>query len=240
MPSGAMESSAAARLLWNPYRPRWCGRKARGGKANRPGDPRETITVATPLPPDLPAPEDDGATDHLPGAKVPAVALTSTDGATVRLGQLGAGRTVLYVYPLTGRADVELPEDWDSIPGARGCTNQACNFRDHHVDLLAAGATAVYGLSTQASDYQAEVVERLRLRPSSTADPSSSRSPSPAGRRLRFGKPAVNGIGTKVLWEHSCSRVPCSRRTVAGTARTRSSTSSRRQGLSCSPGSPRR
>lgn len=166
-----MESSAAARLLWNPYRPRWCGRKARGWRANRPGDPRETTTVATPLPPDLPAPEDDGAADHLPGAKVPAVALTSTDGAIVRLDQLGAGRTVLYVYPLTGRADVELPEDWDTIPGARGCTNQACDFRDHHADLLAAGAAAVYALSAQASDYQAEVVERLRLPFAMLSDP---------------------------------------------------------------------
>ncbi len=81
----------------------------------------------------------------------------------MRLDQLGAGRTVLYLYPLTGRADIDLPEGWDSIPGARGCTNEACDFRDHHVDLLAAGATAVYGLSTQTSAYQAELVERLRL-----------------------------------------------------------------------------
>lgn len=129
------------------------------------------MTVATPLPPNLPAPEDDGATDHLPGVRAPAVALTSTDGATVHLDQLGAGRTVLYLYPLTGRADIELPADWDTIPGARGCTNQACDIRDHHAELLAAGAAAVYGLSAQASAYQAEVVERLRLPFAMLSDP---------------------------------------------------------------------
>lgn len=116
-----------------------------------------------PLPPGLPAPDDDGAADHVVGAQVPAVALASTAGATVRLDELGPGRTVVYVYPLTGRSDVDLPDDWDSIPGARGCTNEACDFRDHHADLLAAGAAAVYGLSTQTSAYQGELVERLRL-----------------------------------------------------------------------------
>ncbi len=127
--------------------------------------------MANPLPPDLPAPDDDGATDHLSGARTSAVVLESTDGATVRVDQLGPGRTVLYVYPLTGRADVDLPDNWDAIPGARGCTNEACDFRDHHAELLAAGATAVFGLSTQTSDYQTELVERLRLPFAVLSDP---------------------------------------------------------------------
>ena len=127
--------------------------------------------MTSPLPPDLPAPHDDGATDHLVGAQAPAVALESTDGSTVRLDRCGPGRTVLYVYPLTGRADVDLPQGWDAIPGARGCTNEACDFRDHHADLLAAGATAVFGLSTQTTDYQAELVERLRLPFAVLSDP---------------------------------------------------------------------
>ena len=147
--------------------------------------------MAAPLPRDLPVPDDDGATDHLLGVRAPGVALASTDGTTVRLDQLPPGRTVLYVYPLTGRADLDLPDGWDAIPGARGCTNEACDFRDHHADLLAAGAAAVYGLSTQTSGYQAELVERLRLpfavlspTPSSTLLPTSVCRPSPptAGR----------------------------------------------------------
>lgn len=70
---------------------------------------------------------------------------------------------MLYVYPLTGRPGVEQPAGWDMIPGARGCTAEACDFRDHHADLLSAGAGAVFGLSSQPGDYQQELVERLHL-----------------------------------------------------------------------------
>jgi peroxiredoxin len=79
------------------------------------------------------------------------------------LDKLGRGRTVLYLYPLTGRPDVDLPEGWDNIPGARGCTTEACDFRDHYQDLLEAGLSHVFGASSQDSNYQRELVERLRL-----------------------------------------------------------------------------
>ena len=115
------------------------------------------------LPDDLPAPVDDGAADHLPGTRMPAVGLVATDGEFVALDRLGPGRAVLYLYPLTGRPGAALPEGWNSIPGARGCTTEACDFRDHHADLVAAGAATVYGVSSQDSDYQRELVERLRL-----------------------------------------------------------------------------
>ena len=82
---------------------------------------------------------------------------------SVALDKLGAGRTVIYVYPLTGRPDVDLPDGWDTIPGARGCTSEACDFRDHHADLTAAGASQVLGLSSQDRGYQREVVDRLGL-----------------------------------------------------------------------------
>jgi peroxiredoxin len=117
----------------------------------------------TRTPANLPVPEDDGAADHLPGLAAPHVSLPSTSGETVELDDLGPGRTVLYVYPLTGRPDRDLPEGWDSIPGARGCTPEACDFRDHHEELLDAGATRVFGVSAQDTDYQREVVGRLRL-----------------------------------------------------------------------------
>src|SRR5437867_10131308 len=63
---------------------------------------------------------------------------------------------------MTGRPGTDLPDGWDSIPGARGCTPEACAFRDHHADLAAAGAD-VYGLSTQSTADQAEAAERLHL-----------------------------------------------------------------------------
>jgi peroxiredoxin len=115
------------------------------------------------LPADLPVPQDDGAADHLPGRAMPPVTLPSTSGEAVALDALGPGRTVLYVYPLTGRPGTDLPEGWDAIPGARGCTPEACDFRDHHDELRAAGAHRVFGVSAQDSDYQREVVARLRL-----------------------------------------------------------------------------
>ena len=112
----------------------------------------------------MPVPEDDGAADHLPGIDLPPIELPSTVGGTVALDRLGSGRarTVLYVYPMTGQPGVALPDGWDSIPGARGCTPEACAFRDHHADLAAAGAD-VYGLSTQSTADQAEAAERLHL-----------------------------------------------------------------------------
>lgn len=115
------------------------------------------------LPSDLPAPEDDGAADHLAGLEMPPITLSGTAGSRVALDDLGPGRTVLYIYPLSGRPGVDLPDGWDAIPGARGCTPEACGFRDHHADLRAAGAAAVFGLSSQSTDYQAELAERLDL-----------------------------------------------------------------------------
>lgn len=123
------------------------------------------------VPADLPVPEDDGAASHLPGLRMPHLDLPGTAGETIRLDALGPGRTVLYIYPLTARPGTDLPTGWDSIPGARGCTPEACGFRDHHHDLLAAGAARVFGLSSQDSDYQREAVERLHLPFQMLADP---------------------------------------------------------------------
>ncbi|MDD5297533.1 MAG: peroxiredoxin [Rhodocyclaceae bacterium] len=113
------------------------------------------------LPADLPVPEDDGAAAHLEGCRLPELALPATDGTTVELSSL-SGRWVIYVYPMTGKPGVPLPEGWDGIPGARGCTPQSCGFRDHHAELKALN-TGVYGLSSQTSDYQKEVHDRLHL-----------------------------------------------------------------------------
>jgi peroxiredoxin len=120
-------------------------------------------TTDFPLPDGLPVPVDDGAADHLPGATMAPVSLAATDGRTVDLAALGPGSTVVYAYPMTGRPGVALPDGWDEIPGARGCTPESCAFRDHFADLRAAGAEAVYGLSSQDTEYQREVAERLHL-----------------------------------------------------------------------------
>ena len=121
------------------------------------------------LPPDLPVPADDGATDHLPGRMLPQLTLESTRGP-VSLRQLSLERLVLYIYPRTGRPDTPSPAGWDDIPGARGCTPQSCAFRDHAAELEALGAT-VAGLSAQPLEEQAEFVERNHIPYPVIADP---------------------------------------------------------------------
>jgi peroxiredoxin len=110
----------------------------------------------------IPAPEDDGAAKHLVGMKLPSLSLPATNGEHVDLSRL-QGRSVIYAYPMTGRPDVPLPDGWDMIPGARGCTPQSCAFRDLASGLKAAGANQIFGLSTQNTKYQAEAAERLHL-----------------------------------------------------------------------------
>jgi peroxiredoxin len=110
----------------------------------------------------IPAPVDDGAMTHLAGKRLPAVALAATDGTVVCLNEMPE-RVVVYGYPMTGQPGVALPDGWDQVPGARGCTPQSCAFRDHHAELIAAGAAGTFGISTQESAYQREAVERLHL-----------------------------------------------------------------------------
>jgi peroxiredoxin len=111
---------------------------------------------------DLPVPQDDGGTRHLPGMALPDLALPATNGAPINLSTL-TGRVVVYVYPRTGVPGVDAPPGWDDIPGARGCTPQSCGFRDHFAELKTLGVTQVFGLSTQDTDYQREAAQRLHL-----------------------------------------------------------------------------
>jgi peroxiredoxin len=111
----------------------------------------------------IPAPVDDGGTAHLRGSKLPPVSLQATDDTMVTLSEL-PGRIVVFAYPRTGEpGKIALVDDWDMIPGARGCTPQTCAFRDLYAELKAAGASHVFGLSTQSNAYQAEMASRLHL-----------------------------------------------------------------------------
>jgi peroxiredoxin len=105
---------------------------------------------------------DDGRADHLvAGTPVPAIALPSTSGSMLDLSER-AGRTVVFCYPWTGRPGLPNPPHWDDIPGAHGSTPQAIGFRDLYGAFVERGV-AVYGLSTQETGYQRELVERLGL-----------------------------------------------------------------------------
>jgi peroxiredoxin len=114
------------------------------------------------LPANLPRPKDDGGARHLEGMAIPDLALPSTSNRQVNLSKIPAPRMVIYAYPMTGRPDRKLPVGWDDIPGARGCTPETCGFRDHHKDLATLHAE-VFGVSTQDTPYQTEMVKRLEV-----------------------------------------------------------------------------
>ena len=113
------------------------------------------------LPENLPEPINDGAANHLLGMKIPSISLNSTNGLVVNLSDL-KGITVIFCYPMTGVPGVALPEGWDEIPGARGCTPQVCSYKDKY-SVLEILSNNVFGVSTQNSKYQKELHNRLEL-----------------------------------------------------------------------------
>jgi len=148
------------------------------------------------LPKNLPVPRDDGAAAHLVGLAVPPIPLPSTRGRAVRLDDdRGARRTVVYAYPRTGVPDRDAPPGFDAIPGARGCTPQSCAYRDHHAELRALDAR-VFGLSTQSTEYQSEMAERLHLPFEVLSDESLALT-----RALRL--PAFDFGGATLLARHT-------------------------------------
>jgi peroxiredoxin len=111
------------------------------------------------LPAGLPVPIDDGQTVHLEGMHLPELIFASTSGQNLSLNH---EKFVIYVYPFTGEPGVALPEGWDDIPGARGCTPQACDFSDHYQEFKEL-SVQIFGLSTQTTEYQCELKNRLHL-----------------------------------------------------------------------------
>jgi peroxiredoxin len=111
----------------------------------------------------IPEPIDDGKMAHVLNATVPGISLRSTDGSLVDVSKL-LGTAVLFAYPRTGRPnEPSLTPEWDAIPGARGCTPQTCSYRDLFAELSSLNVNHVFGLSTQSTDYQLEMKERLHL-----------------------------------------------------------------------------
>ncbi len=92
---------------------------------------------------------------------MPSIPFAATSGEAVDFSKR-PGRSVVFCYPWTGRPGLPNPPRWDDIPGAHGSTPQAVGFRDRYTEFEALGVT-VYGLSTQNSDYQCELVARLGL-----------------------------------------------------------------------------
>ncbi|MFE9354939.1 MerR family transcriptional regulator [Streptomyces olivaceoviridis] len=134
-------------------------------------EPDEMLPQADPLPADLPAPVDDGAAAHLTGRTLPALAFAATDGSDITLDTVSDGRWVLFLYPLTGDPAADIPEGWNDIPGARGCSQEACGFRDNLDALRAEGVDRVLALSSDRAEYQRALVDRLHLPYPMLSDP---------------------------------------------------------------------
>ncbi len=113
------------------------------------------------LPDDLPVPADDGACDHLEGTPLPSLLLKTSSGNSVDLSE-EKGVVVIFFYPMIGSPDSPPMEDWNDIPGARGCTPQTCSYRDSYQQLTELGAK-VFGTSSQAFEEQSEAAVRLEL-----------------------------------------------------------------------------
>src|SRR5258708_39705453 len=140
----------------------------------------------------IPAPTDDGAATHLVGMTIPPISLVATDDTSVTLSALSR-RTVVFAYPRTGEpGKIALVDDWDMIPGARGCTPRTCAFRDLVADLKAAGAKHVFGLSTQSNAYQTEMASRLHL-------PFPVLSDEKLALTRALGLPPIQGAGLTMI-----------------------------------------
>ena len=120
------------------------------------------ILADTSFPSYLPVPHDDGACAHLTGSKLPSVSLPSTSNTQVDLSTL-SGLTILFCYPRTGAPNEEISPDWNAIAGVRGCTPQACAFRDFSKQLSNLGVAQLFGLRTQETEYQREAKVRNNL-----------------------------------------------------------------------------
>ena len=134
-------------------------------------EPATAPPVPDPLPADLPRPVDDGTARHLVGRTLPPLTFLATDVSQVRLDSVCTGRWVLFIYPLTGKPGEDVPRGWNEIPGARGCSQEACGFRDHFEELSSHGIDRVLALSSDRHEYQVALVRRFRLPYQMLSDP---------------------------------------------------------------------
>ena len=96
-----------------------------------------------------------------PGTILPNVNLPATNGGEVCLAT-HSGRSIVAIYPWTGRPGLPNPPDWDIIPGAHGSTPELQGFSDLFDEFETRGV-AIFGLSKQTTEYQCEMAKRLRL-----------------------------------------------------------------------------
>ena len=114
------------------------------------------------LPTDLPKPEQDGACSHLLNTMIPPISLYTQNSSLLKINRTDTFRLVIYCFPMTGHPEKTLPENWNLIPGATGCTAQTCAFRDHYDQLVVQNSIPI-GVSTQSIEDLKEMTVRLKI-----------------------------------------------------------------------------
>ena len=107
-------------------------------------------------------PENEDDINTLKNKNFPNISLPNQDGNLLNLHRLDTFRMVLYFYPMTGRPDRPLPNNWNNIPGAKGCTIQTCSFRDKYDELISLNTVPI-GISTQDIYDNKEMTTRLNV-----------------------------------------------------------------------------
>ena len=79
---------------------------------------------------DQPIPEIDRLINNLYNKSIPGISLPNQNGNLLKLNRKDTFRIVIYFYSLTGHPNKQLPDNWNEIPGAKGCTLENCLFRD--------------------------------------------------------------------------------------------------------------
>ena len=106
--------------------------------------------------------KDKEVVKHLKNKSFPNISLPNQEGNLLRLHRIDTFRMVLYFFSMTGRPDRPLPNNWNNIPGAKGCTYETCLFRDNYDQIISFNAVPI-GISTQSVDDNKEMTSRLKI-----------------------------------------------------------------------------
>ena len=106
--------------------------------------------------------EDEVNLKLLKNISFPGISLPNQEGNLLRLNRSDTFKMILYFFSMTGRPDRSLPENWNTIPGAKGCTIQTCLFRDNYDKFISLNTIPI-GISSQTVDDNKEMTSRLAV-----------------------------------------------------------------------------
>ncbi len=106
--------------------------------------------------------EHESVEQYLKNKTIPSISLPNQQGSLLRLDRVDTFRIILFFFPMTGRPDRPLPNNWNNIPDAKGSTKQACLFRDNYDNIITLNAVPI-GICSQTVDDNKEMTNRLKV-----------------------------------------------------------------------------